>query len=79
MKVQAGLEKIRNYFTHVSPNQLYCDLVACGLDNIDSWADVGVELANNSELKAYDAEATKFRFEDNKSYETYRSALAEAA
>jgi len=79
MKLKIRLERIRDYFARVSPNQLYNDLLECGLNDIDSWADAGVELADDVKVNAYTTTTTEFEFTTDMSYTTYRSELAEAA
>ena len=79
MKLKVGLEKINNYFVNISPDQLYRDLVECGLSEIDSWADAGVELACHTETTAYSLKANRFGLDTDTSSRDYSSRLAEAA
>jgi len=79
MKTQTGFEKIRNYFKDRNPDELYNDLVECGLNDIESWSDMGVELANFAKLNTYTVKINQFEFAEEKSYSAYNSDVTEAA
>lgn len=79
MQLNEGLKRIDDYFADISPEQLYNDLLECGLSDISSWSEAGVELANSTEAKAYTVTNGAFEFELDRSYSTYYYEQAEAA
>ena len=79
MELKAGLEKIEKYFASVDGDQLYNDLVDCGLGQIKSWTDIGVDLAYSSEIMTYSMKSVEFNLATNVSTMVYSPNLAEAA